>query len=379
MKKTWPLFLLVLLFACNSGHQNSAQVDITFSDPVEQTVFLRELNIKIVLGIDSSDARNGKTSFKLNPAEAGLYVLDFGSDKFIPLVIAPGDKISIQGKNPENCKIVGSSGSENIRQFESRYKTHKTHIDSMFENARSKNLQNVPADDRKQIVQAYERAFKNLKDFTIKTIESDPGNLAAVYMLNQKFVNEKLFSFEKDLPYFKLVDSALALSQPGNKHQIDHHGRILKAEQKKRESEKAEKKLAIGKTIPNIILADSNGTEIPLHSLKGKKTLLYFWSAQDALSRKTNQLLTKIYNKKDSRDFEIYAISLDNNKKLWQGAIRLDQMKWINVSDHKGAASPVFKLFNLSGKLPYFILIDEQGKITHKGHDQKRIEELLLK
>ncbi|MBO9661200.1 MAG: TlpA family protein disulfide reductase, partial [Chitinophagaceae bacterium] len=66
-----------------------------------------------------------------------------------------------------------------------------------------------------------------------------------------------------------------------------------------------------------IELPDVNGNKIALSSLKGKVVLLDFWASWCVPCRAANKHLVKLYAKYKSKGFEIYSVSVDDEKSDW--------------------------------------------------------------
>ena len=73
-----------------------------------------------------------------------------------------------------------------------------------------------------------------------------------------------------------------------------------------------------GYDAPDIALPTVNGDSIRLSSLKGKVVLLDFWASWCGPCRSSNKLLTKIYPKYKAKGFEIFGVSLDDDKEKWK-------------------------------------------------------------
>ena len=128
---------------------------------------------------------------------------------------------------------------------------------------------------------------------------------------------------------------------------------------------------------PNIKLPDAAGITRELWSLHGKYVLLHFWSAKDRTSRIQNQVLVELYAKFRHKGFEIYMVSIDNDKTAWQAAIVEDQLTWINVGDMKGSISALMS-YNIHS-VPANYLLDKEGKIIGKNLQGPELNAALAK
>ena len=116
---------------------------------------------------------------------------------------------------------------------------------------------------------------------------------------------------------------------------------------------------------PDINLPDQHGINRSLWSLQGKYVLLQFWSAKDRTSRVQNQVLNELYAQYRNRGFEIYMVSIDNDRAAWLQAIAEDNMPWINVGDMKGSYQAV-NSYNIQA-IPSNYILDKEGQIVAKN------------
>ena len=75
-----------------------------------------------------------------------------------------------------------------------------------------------------------------------------------------------------------------------------------------------------GKPLPEISLPNPLGTEIPVSSLKWKVVLVDFWASWCRPCRMNNPKLVDVYERLRDKGFEIYAVSIDENKGAWMSA-----------------------------------------------------------
>jgi thiol-disulfide isomerase/thioredoxin len=129
----------------------------------------------------------------------------------------------------------------------------------------------------------------------------------------------------------------------------------------------------MGQLSPDIVLPSPDGTEIALSSLRGKVVLVDFWASWCGPCRKEMPNVVKAYAKFKSKGFEIYGVSLDQDKDRWVEAIAKDGITWPQVSELKQWESQVVKQFNIQG-IPYTLLLDRDGKILAKNLRGEELE-----
>ena len=128
----------------------------------------------------------------------------------------------------------------------------------------------------------------------------------------------------------------------------------------------------IGQIAPNFSAPDPSGKLIELNTIKGKATLIHFWSSWNEASRRDNVRLVKLYEDYHVKGLEMISISLDGNKNQtnpksdWKNAIKEDQLIWNQISNLNYFNDTISKAYSVKS-LPTYFLLDSKGVIVAKN------------
>ncbi|MBR9845515.1 MAG: TlpA family protein disulfide reductase [Algicola sp.] len=138
----------------------------------------------------------------------------------------------------------------------------------------------------------------------------------------------------------------------------------------------------IGKVAPNFSAPNPNGKIIELNSVKGKATLVHFWSSWYKASRRENKRLVELYERYHDKGLEMIGVSLDGNsnqtdpKSDWKQAIKEDQLIWSQISNLNYFNDTISKAYNVRS-LPASFLLDSKGVIVGKNLNGNSLEDKL--
>ena len=136
------------------------------------------------------------------------------------------------------------------------------------------------------------------------------------------------------------------------------------------------KQLAVGNSFPDIALPDSARITHSLYSLKNDITLVFFWLSTCEHCEKMIPEIKNIYETDKGKGFEVYAVSLDDNKENWLTGIKKNNIKWINVAELKGFQGEVAKQFNIS-RTPRLYLLDTNKKVIAHPLNAEQIQQTM--
>jgi peroxiredoxin len=129
-----------------------------------------------------------------------------------------------------------------------------------------------------------------------------------------------------------------------------------------------EKKVAVGSQFIDFKLAGLTDDSIRLSDFVGKTdyVLVDFWASWCSSCIQSLPELKKMYNTFKGTRLEIIAVSLDDNKEAWSGAVDSHQLSWKHGSDLKGWNSKASRLYAVNS-IPNTVLINNVGKIIGRN------------
>ena len=128
---------------------------------------------------------------------------------------------------------------------------------------------------------------------------------------------------------------------------------------------KLNKNLKVGDKYIDFVQTDTKGQPVRFSEVRGKYTLLEFWSSNCGPCRGFNPELVKEYELYKDKGFEIVGVSLDTNREKWLNAVEKDGLTWENVSDLQGSDNEVAMIYGVRD-IPDNFLIDENGVIIER-------------
>jgi peroxiredoxin len=374
-----------LMFACLVGFMlvvSCGKNDVTIKGNVfnagngllELSVNTTPKKLIDTVRLDSLGKFSFKYDFKKNTFPVFLS-LSLSDTHLATLLVEPGEKVSIEtdAKNPAAYKIGGSEGSLLLKELNNKMLQTTISVDSIarilskFENKPEYEEQSQKIS--KELASIFTKHKRDLIRFVIKNCKSYAA-YTAVYQVLPNGIG--VFGKENDALYFKLLADSLETKYPRSPYVLqlrDDYNRLIKTSVIQDMIDKASESV-----IPDVKLPDATGTQISLSSLKGKVVLMNFWSSKDKTTAQNNNELLPVYEKYKSEGFEIYQISLDEDRESWLQTINTQKLTWINVCDFKGNATYPLKLYNVT-KLPANYLINRDGEIAGKDLFGEKLEE----
>ncbi|MGD9931227.1 MAG: thioredoxin-like domain-containing protein [Mangrovibacterium sp.] len=372
------VFLLVLAavaVSCSDPSQYSIQGRI--SNAENRYVYLDELKVSSTVSIDSVlVGKDGGFKFKGNVSYPTFFLLKLNEKNFVTLLVDSAEQVEVHGDAANfsrDYRVTGSEGSAMVQELNRQLSRTKHELDSIRSLMVSFRNEMNYADRKQKWDEEYNRIREAQIQYSQKFVATHPFSMANVLALYQKFDDDTYVI--QDLQSLKVAASALNSFYPESEHVKALYANTMKLMQDERNARMQQFIQEAGQNSPDILLPNADGKEVALSSLQGKYVLLQFWSAADRGSRIMNPVLVELYKKYRSKGFEIYQVSIDENRYEWLDAIDEDGLNWINVGDMKGSVSAV-RAYNIQA-VPSNYLLDKEGAIVGKDLKGPGLDRLL--
>lgn len=377
MRKLLFALPLLLFWACNQKDTVKFEGKIDNADG--KILYLDKLNIGSTQVLDSVTLDDeGNFKFKVENTKPEFYLLRLSNGKLITLLAEANETILLHSSSEDMGKkyiVEGSKGSKLVKEINDKLNDTKEKLASIRKEMEEKKNDADFSTVSQNLVADYVKALQEQREFSIDFIMKNATSLSSYMALYQK-IDKNTFTLNenKDIQFVRIVASSMKALYPEHEYTKAILAN-LKELQKRMDNIKVQQLIQEkGSDFPEINLPDTNGKNRKLSSLKGKFIILSYWASQDAVSRKQNETLKKIYKKYKNRGLTIYQVSVDDDEKLWKKAIQEDQLNWINVCDPETASSSAVRLYNIQ-RVPANYLIDQRGEIVGKDLLGSRLEE----
>lgn len=362
------LFIAVILVSC-SKNENQFTISGVITHAEGDTIYLEELHTSSLKPVGKVKVnKKGEFKFEGQTSIPAFYLLKLDDRNFITLLVDSAENVVISADAANfhrEYHVSGSTGSEQVHMLDSRLKQTQNKLDSL--QSLNDLYEGNPDYDavRPKWASEYDRIVEEQIEFSTNFVRENPFAMASVLALYQKFNPQDRTYIVRDLQLMKTAASALHSIYPQSDQVQALYNNTL---QFVRQEQAAKMKKFIqeqGENSPDIVLPDPDGNEISLSSLRGKVVLLHFWSAVDRGSRIQNPVLVELYKKYKNKGFEIYQVSIDQNRAEWVDAIDKDKLSWINVGDMEGSVLAT-RIYNIQS-VPSNYLLDKDGSIVAKN------------
>ncbi len=366
MKRLIYLLPLLLLWSCTD--KSNIHIGGNIKGANDKMLYLKKLHATTTETVDSVKLNTSGT-FKFNVFDTvpEYYILSLKSGKFITLLIAPEEQITVKSEAQYMDKkytVTGSKGSQLVKELTDKVNVTNSRLQNL--KAAIKNIKNNK-EQVKTLLKKYADVIQSQRKFSSNFIVKNATSLASYMALYQKlYDNTYTLNENEDIKYVRIVASSMRSFYPKHEYTkavLNNYKQLQKELSRLALSKIVAEK---GTDFPNIELPDTKGKIQQLNTLKGKFILLCFWASKDINSLKVNKTLRKLYKKYYSKGLRIYQVAADTDVQHWKDMVKSEQLKWINVCDATNGSRVALEMYNIK-RVPANYLIDQRGVIVGKN------------
>ena len=371
MKKIFiPLLICACFFvSCKHADKTQFQVKLSFTNgdklvtPLntgksDNWVFLEEIvygksQLPLILDSQKLSGTTGSLTFKGKSKTEGIFELVFGDNLLaIPLINdAPEIQIDADLSKAKNFyTVTNSPASKELEDLLDNVGSKNNDVQTAFNQLDSLKKINAPDSVLVSANNTKNTAIAQLNDYLKQFIQITPNATLGVLALGWA---------SRSLPPTDMEASLKSLKTrfPGN---------TMLADMERNSQQQPEQSSGgdswVGKTVPELTMADVNGKDISISSFRGKYVLVDFWASWCGPCRMENPNVLKAYKEFGGKNFTVLGVSLDKDKDAWKKAITQDHLSWTQMSDLKYWNSAAVETFGFQG-IPFNVLVDPSGKI----------------
>ena len=372
------LFFLLLPAIVGCSQQGKFKIEGEVTDAEGKMLYIEQTGLLKTVALDSVKLKaDGAYKFKLASPEYPEFYRLRVEDKVINFAIDSTEHLVIKAAFKNFATGYSVEGSEmNLQIKELRQSL------SFIQAKANKLTPQLSASERNALLADVEADIEKHKEMARKIILTNPRSSAAYFAIYQKIGNTYLFSpyVKADKPYCAAVATAYNAFMPDYIRTKNLYGLVMdavKAERKAKDSQAWREVLDNASAgYIDIELPDRSGNVRKLSELEGKVVLIDFSAYQMEKSVQYTFELRELYNKYSGRGFEIYQVSLDRSKLLWEESVA--NIPWVCVRDENGPESVAVSTYNVQSA-PTVFLMNRKGEIIARNPDFSTLDASIAK
>ena len=310
---------------------------------------------------DTLIVQDGK--FALNGETDSTYICMIYSAKNenigIPFFIEPGTIKVLLSKEPNTSQVGGTYLNEELQRMNDAAAEIGREINNIAEKAFADGETTEEDQQRvmKQVEELHEQFNEIVRATTTRNIKNELGYYLLTMYPPETFSDKQRMELIRQLP-------------------AEMRKRDIIKEMEAYLNEAA--KTAEGTTITDFTMPSLGETPLSVMSevKKNRITILDFWASWCGPCRQEMPVMVEIYKKYKDKGLGFVGISLDEDADAWKQATEQLGIVWPQMSDLKGWDNMAARMFNINS-IPHTIVLDQNGKILHRGLRGKQLEEFI--
>lgn len=378
MKKVIISLAVVMATLASCKQSDSVVLSGKIENAAGEKIFLEQVGSRGTLVVDSAVVGSNGEFELASPiiSEPTFYKATLLGNKTITFIADSLGHIQVtadaNSKNWLNdIKFSNSEESAQLQQFIAQAQRIQTYAQFVRKN------ESMSESDKSIANDSIVSMLKEYKNSVQQNVFNNPRSWANYYALYQYILDVPMFDImnSDDQMLFNVVATNLKIAYPNSEKVSALCNEVLQARAIQKRNKQNEELLAnaIEVKSPDLALPNKDGETVKLSSLRGKTVILQFWASYDQNSRESNRQLLKLYKRYHDRGLEIYQVSFDTSKVLWEAAMQKDEMTWINVCDLQGQNSIAMSIYNVSS-IPSNYIIAPDGALIGKDLFAARLD-----
>lgn len=231
----WFLLILVTVVFFSCKRTTKAQADEIvingkLTNSTGKMIWLSELDGNTMHIIDSVRIEEDELfSFRIKAKYAGFYIVSSRKNDYAILIGNTGETIMLTGDATHLLSTWNAKGSDETSLYLDYWNVSRKQlkqIDSLTFLFRSIHMSPEYMASRIRMDSIFNAIMEKQREDATHFINKNRGALASLLVINAKFSKIPLFYEERDINYFKMLDSGLSKTYKGNKLVVDFHNRV---------------------------------------------------------------------------------------------------------------------------------------------------------
>jgi len=237
VRNTFVWFLLIIVtvvFVSCKRTPNAGADEIVINGKLTNSagkiIWLSEFDGKSMHNIDSAHVEEDESfSFKFKPEYAGFFIVSIHKNDNAFLIGNKGETIMLTGDADHLSSSWNAKGSNETKRYLTYWNVSRKQlkqIDSLTVLFRSIHTEPDNLSMRIRMDSIFNALMEKQREDATHFINKYPGALASLLVIDAKFSKLPLFYEERDINYFKMLDSGLSKTYKGNPIVVNFHERV---------------------------------------------------------------------------------------------------------------------------------------------------------
>lgn len=228
----WLILIIVLavFVSCKStpkAQSDELVINGKLTNSTGRMIRLSELDGRTVRLMDSVLlGQEGVFSFRIKTQNAGFYLVSSRKNDYAIIIGDKGETIKLTGDATHLSSTWNAKGSKETRLYLDYWEDSRkqlSRVDSLTFIFRNSHLSPEYMATRIRLDSIFNAIMEQQRDAATRFVNDNPGSLASLLVIDAKFPRIPLFNEERDINYYKLLDSCLSKTYKDNKLVTDFH------------------------------------------------------------------------------------------------------------------------------------------------------------